>query len=103
MNFETISAKNLDAYIGRSDCMIIDLREEDEYRQGHIMSAYNVPYERLEQAFFRKDITYIMYCERGSASLAAAKELAKKGYRVKSVVGGIRAYRGKYLTGVYGN
>ena len=35
--------------------------------------------------------------ERGGASLMAARELADKGYRVKTMIGGIRAYRGKNL------
>ena len=103
VNFEAISAKSLDNYIGRKDCMIIDLRDAGDYWQSHILGAYHLPYERLKSTFLRKDILYVLYCERGSASLAAAKELAEKGYQVKSVVGGIMAYRGKYLTRRYGN
>jgi len=98
VDFEAIPAKMLDLYIGRKNHMIIDLREEDEFRKGHISGAYNLPYDRLDKVVLRKDMVYIMYCERGSASMAAAKELSKKGYYVKSVVGGILAYRGKYLT-----
>ena len=36
-------------------------------------------------------------CERGSSSLFAARELMKMGFRVKSVVGGIRCYQGSNL------
>ena len=97
MDFEAIPAKMLDSYIGRKNHMILDLRDEEEYRRGHIFGAYNLPYERLGQMVLRKDVIYIMYCERGSASMAAAKELSKKGYYVKSGVGGILAYRGKNM------
>ena len=36
----------------------------------------------------------ILYCDRGSASLSQGRELAGKGYRVKSVIGGLDSYRG---------
>ena len=39
----------------------------------------------------------ILYCERGGISLMAAKHLGNEGYHVKTVVGGILAYRGRYL------
>lgn len=98
MNFETIPAKSMDEYIGRNDCIIIDLREREDYMQGHITGAYNLPFEELERSVpMRRDITYILYCERGASSLMAAKHLAREGYRVKAVIGGILAYRGRYL------
>ena len=37
---------------------------------------------------------YILYCERGSMSMLAAKELCEVGYEVINVYGGIHAYRG---------
>ena len=39
----------------------------------------------------------ILYCDRGGLSLQAARELKEHGYRAISVVGGIQAYRGRYL------
>ena len=47
----------------------------------------NVPRQKL----------LIVYCERGSTSLFAARALMKMGFRVKSVVGGIRCYQGSNL------
>ena len=39
----------------------------------------------------------VFYCDRGGASLKVAKELAVKGYRTRSVIGGFHAYRGRNL------
>ena len=39
----------------------------------------------------------ILYCDRGGLSMQAARELQEQGYRAISVVGGIQAYRGRYL------
>ena len=95
---DTISAGELDRYIGKKDAAIIDLRTPEEYRKSHIRTAVNIPYEKLNacRQFSRKK-QLILYCERGSSSLFAARELTKMGYQVKSVVGGIRCYQGSNL------
>lgn len=93
---DTIRAKDIDRYIGHRDCVIVDLRSGEEYQKSHIPSAVNVPYEEIDDY-----ITYldqfgqlILYCERGSLSLLAARELSKLcGGRVISVGGGYRAYQ----------
>lgn len=93
---EPISADMVDFYVGRPDIVIIDLRSEEEYASGHIRGAVHIPYEDAEDkiSYSRRKIL-LLYCERGSASLAMGKKLAEKGYQVKSVIGGIRAYRGR--------
>lgn len=95
---ETISAKMLDYYVGRSDALIIDLRERETYRKVHIKSAVNIPYEELEE---KKDLpidkVLVFYCDRGGASMAAARKFVRKGYRTRSVIGGFDAYRGRNL------
>lgn len=95
---ETISAKMLDYYVGRSDALIIDLRNRKEYVAGHVRGALNIPYETLEEKmdFPRKKIL-VLYCDRGGASLKAAKLLAGLGYQTRSVIGGFAAYRGRNL------
>ena len=94
MDFETIPAKELDRCV-REGRVIIDLRTPQEYRAGHIKGEINLPYEQLEEKISSlPDEELVLYCERGSVSMAAARELAARNYRVKTVVGGIRAYRG---------
>ena len=95
---ETISASDLDDYVNRPDAVIIDLRTPEEYEKSHIRTAVNIPYENAKacRQFSRKK-SLILYCERGSSSLFAARELTKMGYQVKSVVGGIRCYQGSNL------
>lgn len=96
---ETISAKMLDYYVGRSDSLIIDLRDPDEYRASHVDSAVNIPYEELEENMSKlsKKKIMVLYCDRGGASLKAAKQLAMYGYKTRSVIGGFEAYRGRNL------
>ena len=101
MGFETLPAKELDRLVPSGRGVIIDLRSPEEYRQRHIRGAINLPYERWNGKFpYSEQQEIILYCERGSVSMAAARDLAEKGYRVKTVVGGIRAYRGANLEGI---
>ena len=95
---ENISARMLDYYVGRNDALIIDLREEKAYAESHVRGAVNIPYETLEN---RKDLPMnkilVFYCDRGGASMAAAREFVRRGYRTRSVIGGFTAYRGRNL------
>ncbi|MDF2611378.1 MAG: hypothetical protein K0R92_2852 [Lachnospiraceae bacterium] len=96
MSFETISAKEMENYIGKNSVQIIDLREPHMYRMGHIPTAINLPYEDFEYNKNRVlgNNEIILYCQRGSISLVLARDLSKEGYHVKSIYGGMNAYRG---------
>lgn len=100
---DTISAQQLDEYYRQDVVFIIDLRSQKEYLECHYFGALNLPYEDFDEIentileHLPKEGLMILYCDRGSASLMAARELMKKGYRVKSVVGGIHSYSGSNL------
>lgn len=97
MNFETISVNKIDEYVRDINSIIIDIRSPSEYYKGHIPSAINIPYSDFGKSVgnLTKEKFLIIYCERGGTSLILSRELAKKGYRVKNIYGGINAYRGK--------
>lgn len=101
MSFETIKANDVLNYIGHPDVLIIDLRNKEDYKRGHIPSAVNIPYDKLndEIASLRGKKMLILYCDRGNISLIAARDLIKYGFKIKSMYGGIRAYHGKLETG----
>ena len=103
---ETISAKMLDYYVERSDAVIIDLRDPVSYKKGHVRNSVNIPYHELEEYLEKKqeqkyqfpgDKILILYCDRGGASMQAARSLARAGCRTRSVIGGFAAYRGRNL------
>lgn len=95
---DTISAKELDWYIEDGGVWLIDLRSEEEYEEKHIKGAVNIPQGELKPGqHLPQHMPLILYCERGGLSMTIARRLAAKGYRVKTVVGGIHAYQGKYL------
>lgn len=95
---ETISAKMLDYFVDRSDALIIDLRAPDEYAVSHVRNAVSVPYDDLEDyPPFPRRKTLVFYCDRGGASMKAAKRYAQMGYKARTVIGGFEAYNGRNL------
>ncbi len=93
MDFQTISIREFNEYRKRPDAWVIDLRSKEEFEELHVEGARNVPYDNLKmyRKYLPKDKLYILYCDRGSSSLMAARELSKEGYRTVTVVGGFQA------------
>jgi molybdopterin/thiamine biosynthesis adenylyltransferase/rhodanese-related sulfurtransferase len=72
---------------------IVDVRERDEWQEGHIPGAVHVPRgnleSRIEQAVPDRDRAIVVYCASGSRSAFAAKTLEELGYtNVTSLAGG---------------
>ena len=102
MYYYTISQNELAHYLQKSNTTLIDLRTPESFQKGHIPSAINIPYSQLPTkslSTFSKDII-ILYCDRGSQSLLAARDLQKRGITAFSIYGGFLAYRGpiEYFT-----
>lgn len=93
---EAVSAKELDRYVEDGRTMIIDLRSQTEYARSHIRGAINVPYGEFQKELWGREAdTILLYCERGALSMAVARKLEEQGCHAITVIGGIRAYRGK--------
>ena len=93
MSLGTVAAREIYQYIGREDFMIIDIRDKEAFTENHILGAVNIPYRELMDTYRKLSShkTYVLYCEHGGTSLMAAREMAKNGYEVLSVIGGFLA------------
>ena len=93
MSLGTICPGDIGRFLGRSDCVIIDVRDETAYRHAHIPGAVNIPYKKLIRTFCRMppDRIYILYCEHGGTSLMAARRMSECGYEPFSLFGGFLA------------
>lgn len=93
MDFQTISVYELWNMVRRSDVYLIDLRDRNEYRHFHVDGARNLPYDEMGmwKNTLPKNKKLVLYCERGSTSMLAAKRLSRMGYKVYTLVGGINA------------
>ena len=76
-----------------SGYIILDVREQYEYDEGHIPGAILIPYgeiaDRVENELPDKDQLVLVYCRSGRRSKIAAEELVKLGYTNVKEFGGI--------------
>jgi len=78
--------------------VLLDVREKDEYREGHLDRAVSLPRGfleiKVETTVPEKSTPIIAYCAGGVRSLLAAKALREMGYRdVVSMSGGYTAWK----------
>ena len=79
--------------------IILDVRRPDEYAEGHIPGAINVPNEEIGTAEIPelpdKSQLILVYCRRGRRSKEASEKLVKLGYTNIVEFGGIQDYEGE--------
>ena len=79
--------------------IILDVRRPDEYADGHIPGAINVPNEEIGTAEITelpdKSQLILVYCRSGRRSKEASEKLVKLGYTNIVEFGGIQDYEGK--------
>ena len=72
--------------------LIVDVRDSESYKTGHVPTAINVPSFELDKRISKlpKNKTLITYCYHVVCFSAPkiALKLAKKGYKVMEMVGG---------------
>lgn len=86
--------KGLEEYRATPGAILVDVREADEFKTGHIPGAFNAPLSTITSAALPKDAPLFLYCLRGTRSKRAVEILKKMGYTVKSI-GGISGYKGE--------
>ena len=84
--------------INRQDALVVDVREQAEYAQSHILNARLLPLSQLEARMGDiekfKDKPVIVYCASGSRSNSAAAILRKSGFsNVANLSGGFAAWQ----------
>ena len=79
--------------------IILDVRRPDEYSEGHIPGAINVPNEEIGSAEIAelpdKSQLILVYCRSGRRSKEASEKLVKLGYTGIVEFGGIQDYEGE--------
>ncbi len=82
------------------DYVIVDVRREDEYAEGHIPGAILIPNESIQEyeapdELKDSDQIILVYCRTGQRSKEAAEKLARMGYSRVYEFGGIVDWEGE--------
>ena len=88
--------------INHENAIVLDVREENEYTQGHILNSMHIPLSQLSERISRlekyRDRPIIASCMSGSRSGRACSLLKKNGFeKVHNLKGGIVAWQNANL------
>jgi rhodanese-related sulfurtransferase len=75
---------------------LLDVREPDEWRAGHIEGAHHIPMGQLPQRLDEvpTDATVVAVCRSGQRSAQVTMWLGQQGYEVVNLDGGMHAWAG---------
>ena len=94
--YETIDIDEVEAKMNEG-FIVLDVREPNEFTEGHIPAAQNKPLSVLQQNDFSelaKEEQYIIICRSGNRSQTASEILANAGYKVVNVSTGMSSWTG---------
>ncbi len=82
--------------------LLVDVRRTDEYRDGHIAGALNIPVEQLAERYTAlgvpRDREIVLYCASGRRAARAQELLEARGYdHVRLLDGSVNAWREQQL------
>ncbi|MDF2486781.1 MAG: NAD(FAD)-dependent dehydrogenase [Herbinix sp.] len=74
------------------DYILVDVRSEEEYNNGHVEGAINLPVDSLRERMseLNPNKTIVEYCQVGLRGYVADRLLSQNGYKVLNVTGGYK-------------
>ncbi len=79
----------------KSDVLVLDVRKEEEFAEGHLPGAVNIPLHtlrrRLDELPRQREIW--VYCQVGARSYVALRMMLQHGFRAYNISGGYRMYK----------
>jgi rhodanese-related sulfurtransferase len=74
---------------------LLDVREKQEMREGHISGVKVIPLRQLESRMkdLPKNREIVCVCRSGNRSRSAAKQLIRAGYTASNMKGGMLAWK----------
>lgn len=98
----TVTPQQLANMVNQHQAVVIDLRDQADFRKGHIVDAINIPYAKLEERIGDiekvRERPVILVCKLGQYASAAGKQLMQNGYKqVYRLGGGISEWQAAQL------
>ena len=93
MNIKEISGKDLEKL--DDSYRIIDVRSKEEYKNGHIKNAINIPLDKIKAHDFNldKNDKLVIHCMTNARSMRAIEILISKGYKDLTLAPGVALYK----------
>lgn len=86
------------ALINHEDAIMLDIRSQSEFDEGHILNAIHIPLteinNRIKEIEKHKDKPIIVSCRTGDRSATACRQLAQQGFlSLYNLEGGLLAWK----------
>lgn len=98
-SFKQISVDEASRLIRDGRTVIVDIRDEVAYKQGHVRDAVSVQQNNIQQFIELTDRSkpLICYCYHGFSSLSAADFFVQNGFKeVYSMIGGFEKWQNAF-------
>ncbi|MEI7959113.1 MAG: FAD-dependent oxidoreductase [Verrucomicrobiota bacterium] len=81
--------------LGSDGALLLDVRDPDEFDEGHIPGATNLPLNEIRSRMgeLPRDRALWVYCGVGQRAYYATRILLQNGYDVKNLAGGMRTFQ----------
>lgn len=88
--------------MNREEAVIIDVRDKNAYKKGHIAGALSIPLAEAKQRIAAIDIDrkrpVVLYCHSGNSSVGAVGDLVKAGFEnIYRLKGGMLEWQDSHL------
>ena len=102
LGFMEVESSEAVRLMNHEDAVVLDVREDQEYADGHIVNALHIPVgvleKRLDELEAHKDKPLIVYCRSGDRATRASVTLRKQGFNnVSKLNGGMLAWKAANL------
>lgn len=92
-----ISAEEAHEMMSSQQVVVLDVRTQEEYDEGHVRDAVLLPFDAIAEetalaAIPSKDCVVLVYCRSGRRSAEAAARLSEMGYGRVYDFGGIQSW-----------
>ena len=105
-SYVDINESQLREILNHKNILILDIRNNTEYKNGHIKNAKNYSLESLKSNLSQikayKNNEVVIYCTSGARSVIAAEMLVKNGFtKVYNLTDGISSYKGNLVKSAF--
>ncbi|WP_096087025.1 rhodanese-like domain-containing protein [Agaribacterium haliotis] len=97
----SLSHHEVTRLVNAGEAVLIDIRDKDDFKAGHIVDSINIPFAKLADQSAEldkhKNSTLVLIDKMGQHAGTAAKSLKEKGFNVVRLQGGIMEWQAQNL------
>lgn len=87
-----VTPQQLSDLVNRQDALVLDVRDSNEFRKGHITASVNIPFKdlakRISEISSHQQKPVVVICKMGQHAGAATKQLRASGFEQVYRLGG---------------